>query len=112
MTTYPAGMRVISAEKAGTLLLEHLLGAPGKPDQLAIDCALLRSCLWALSGGERPVHSLRFLNLAVECEAVSLSAESEDDSQVRLRLRNSLNELEGAGDVVALANGRWLPAPT
>lgn len=112
MTEYPAGMRVISAEKAGALLLGHLLGALGKTDQLAIDCALLRSCLWTLSGGERPVHSLRLLNLAVECEPVCLSVEKEDDSQVRLRLRNSLNELEAGGDVVGLANGRWLPAPT
>ncbi len=112
MTTYSAGMRVISAEKAGALLREQLLGTADHSDQLAIDCALLRSCLWSLSGGQRPVHSLRLLNLAVECSPAGLNTESENGSDVRLRLRNALSELEGAGDVVSLANGRWLPAPT
>jgi len=111
MTLRRAGLHVISAEKAGALLHEQLVGRTVS-DQLAVDCGLLRNCIWALSGGARPVHSLRLLNLAVESSPSSIIAETHDDSDVRSRLRSSLTELEGAGDVVSLANGRWLPAPT
>jgi hypothetical protein len=52
------------------------------------------------------------LNLAVECLPNCVIADGQDDSDIRSRLRNTLNELDGAGDVVSLANGRWLPAPT
>jgi hypothetical protein len=81
-------------------------------DQVAIDCALLRSCVWALTGGERPVHVLKLLNLAVDISPDSILADDEMRSaDTRSRLRTCLDELTEAGDLVSLANGRWLPAP-
>lgn len=111
MTLRPRGMRLVSTEEASATVREQLVGTP-VCDELAVDCGLLRSCLWALSGGDRPVHSLRLLNLALESSPDAVITGGENDSEIRLRLRGSLNELADAGDVVSLANGRWLPAPT
>ena len=111
MTPRPAGMHLISIEEASAFVRQQLVGT-ADCDELAIDCGLLRSCLWALSGGTRPVHSLRLLNLALESSPDAVISGGENDSAIRFRLRSSLNELADAGDVVSMANGRWLPAPT
>jgi hypothetical protein len=50
------------------------------------------------------VHVLRLLNFAT-----SLDSSGEE---IRPRIKESLEELADAGDLVELANGRWLPAPT
>ena len=73
-------------------------------DQVAEDCALLRSSLWALTEGTRPCHILRLMNLAI-----SLRPWISDS---RERLRAALMELSESGDFAELANGLWLPAPT
>jgi hypothetical protein len=96
-------VNTISEERARDLLRYQLVG-PVECDQLALDCALLRSCLWALSGGTTPVHVLRLLNLATSLEA--------SNAEVRPKIKETLEELAEAGDLVELANGRWLPAPT
>jgi hypothetical protein len=97
------GLRTVSEREARTVLRHQLVGT-GACDQVAADCALLRSCVWALTGGSRPVHILRLLNLAT-----SLDPSSDD---LRPRIKESLEELADAGDLAELANGRWLPAPT
>ena len=94
---------MVSEQEAHALLKQQLVGS-GSCDQLAADCALLRSCVWALTGGTRPVHILRLLNLAS-----SFGTSGED---IRPRIKESLEELSEAGDLAELANGRWLPAPT
>jgi len=86
------------------LILKRELVGSSVCDQVAQDCALLRSCVWALTGGSRPVHILRLLNLSA-----SLDPSNED---IRPRIKESLEELAEAGDLAELANGRWLPAPT
>jgi hypothetical protein len=101
----------ISVEDAGRSIRQELVGA-ADCDRLAMDCALLRSCVWALSEGKHPVHSLRLLNLAMEVCPDAVLGIDDAGSELRARLRSSLEELADAGDVVALANGRWLPAPT
>jgi hypothetical protein len=94
-------LQAISESEARDLLRQQLVGS-GECDQLAMDCAKLRSCLWALSGGTQPVHVLRLLNFVAVGE----------DADFRTRLREVLEELSDAGDVAELANGRWIPAPT
>ena len=84
--------------------MKHQLIGPGACDQVAADCALLRSCVWALTSGNRPVHVLRLLNLATSLDS--------SDGEIRARIKESLEELADSGDLVELANGRWLPAPT
>lgn len=112
MISRQTSVRSSSAEEAGNLIREQLVGT-AKCDQVATDCALLRSCVWALTGGERPVHVLKLLNLAVDASPDSVLAGDEMGStEIRSRLRTSLDELAEAGDLVSLANGRWLPAPT
>src|SRR6185437_1637859 len=69
-------VRSSSAEEAGNLIREQLVGT-AKCDQVATDCALLRSCVWALTGGERPVHVLKLLNLAVDASPDSVLAGDE-----------------------------------
>lgn len=95
--------RTVSEREARTVLRQQLIG-PRDCDQVAADCALLRSIVWALSGGQTPVHVLRLLNFAT-----SLDPSNEE---IRPRIKESLEELSDAGDLVELANGRWLPAPT
>ena len=94
-------LQAISESDAHEVLREQLVGS-GECDQLAEDCARIRSCLWALSGGDQPVHVLRLLNLVAAGE----------DTEFRQRLKEALDELSDAGDVAELANGRWIPAPT
>lgn len=98
-----SALREISERDAHALLTRQLVGAE-KCDQVARDCALLRSCAWALTGGARPVHILRLLNFATSFEV--------DSDKARTRIKDSLDELAEAGDLAELANGRWLPAPT
>jgi len=102
-------MSEISAAQAKEIIDSHLVG--GDCGQLARDCALLRSCLWALSGGNRPVHVLRVLNLALDLSPENVFGGDAGSVELRTRLRGALDELSDAGDILALANGRWLPAP-
>lgn len=112
MISRQTSVRSCSAEEAGKLIREQLV-ATALCDQVATDCALLRSCVWALTGGERPVHVLKLLNFAVDVSPDTiLSADEMGSAEIRSRLRTSLDELAEAGDLVLLANGRWLPAPT
>lgn len=105
-----AGISEIQTSEARRVLDSQFIG--GECDQLARDCALLRSCIWALSGGERPVHVLRVLNLALElCPQIVFDEHDSDKTDARARFRNILDELADTGDLVSLANGRWLPAP-
>lgn len=95
--------RAISREDARAALTMQLVGA-GEYDQVALDSALIRSCVWALTGGKRPVHILRLLNFATSLDPFG--------NDIRPRIKESLQELADAGDLAELANGRWLPAPT
>ena len=56
-------LRAITDTEARGILARELTGTE-TCDQVAEDCALLRSCAWALTDGVRPVHVLRLLNLA------------------------------------------------
>jgi hypothetical protein len=73
-------------------------------DKIAADCALLRSCAWALTDGVRPVHVLRLLNLASTVHFVGAAS--------RVKLKEALQELSECGDLAEMSNGQWLPAPT
>lgn len=84
-------------------ILTRQLTASETCDQVAEDCALLRSCAWALTDGVRPVHVLRLLNLA------STLHFSGDVS--RARLKEALGELSECGDLAELSGGQWVPAP-
>jgi hypothetical protein len=95
--------RTVPEREARAVLRQQLIGSK-ECDQVASDCALLRSCVWALTGGQTPVHVLRLLNFATSLDP--------SDEEIRPRLKESLEELSDAGDLVELANGRWLPAPT
>src|ERR1035441_2110806 len=90
--------RAVSEKEARAVVRQQLIG-PGECDQVAADCALLRSCVWALTGGNRPVHVLRLLNFATSLDS--------SDEAIRPRIKESLEELADAGDLVELANGRW-----
>lgn len=105
MSTGITSLEPISAARAKFLLQDHLNGAVGS--DLAADCSLLRSCIWALSNVVEPVHVLRVLNLAL-----SISDCGGDVPQRRLDLRRLMEELCEVRDLVSLPAGRWLPAPT
>src|SRR5262249_49989408 len=104
-------MSSVSASQAREILDFQLVG--GDCDQIGRECALLRSCLWALSGGERPVYVLRVLNVALSLspEHVFDGNHSASLTDLRARLRRALADLSDAGDVLSLANGRFLPSP-
>jgi hypothetical protein len=95
----------ITAARAKFLLHDWLNG--GIVSDLAADCSLLRSCVWALSNTFEPVHVLRVLNLAL-----AVSDCKGDVPQRRQELRRILEELCEVRDLVSLPEGRWLPAPT
>jgi hypothetical protein len=77
-------------------------------DVLALDCGLLRSVLWALSGGRRPVHVSRVLNRVADAFGDDLNISPD---AVRARLWAALGDLEDVGDLVSLSGGYWLSAP-
>lgn len=95
--------RVIAETEARGILAHELTGAE-TCDQVAQDCALLRSCTWALTDGIRPVHVLRLLNLA--------SALHFSGAAAKAQLKEALEELSECGDLAELSSGQWLPAPT
>jgi hypothetical protein len=96
-------LRAIADTEAHGVLLCELTGSDAC-DQIAEDCALLRSCAWALTDGVRPVHILRLLNLA---STLHFSGE-----KARAQLKEALEELSECGDLAELSSGQWLPAPT
>ena len=96
-------LRAITDTEARGILARELTGTE-TCDQVAEDCALLRSCAWALTDGVRPVHVLRLLNLA---STLHFSGET-----ARLQLKEALEELSECGDLAELSSGQWLPAPT
>ncbi len=96
-------LRAITDTEAHGILARELTGHE-TCDKVAEDCALLRSCAWALTDGVRPVHILRLLNLA---STLHFSGES-----ARAQLKDALDELSECGDLAELSSGQWLPAPT
>ncbi len=96
-------LQVVTETAAHAILARELTGSE-TCDRVAEDCALLRSCVWALTDGVQPVHVLRLLNLA------STLHFSGDTS--RGKLKEALQELSVCGDLVEMSNGQWLPAPT
>lgn len=96
-------LRPITQIEASGVLARDLTGAE-TCDQVAQDCALLRSCAWALTEGIRPVHVVRLLNLA---STLHFSGET-----ARAQLKEALGELSACGDLAELSGGQWLPAPT
>ena len=96
-------LRAIADTDARGVLIRELTGSEAC-DQIAEDCALLRSCVWALTDGIRPVHVLRLLNLA---STLHFSGETS-----RARLKDALEELSECGDLAELSGGQWMPAPT
>lgn len=96
-------LRAITEAEAHGILVRELTGAETR-DQIAEDCALLRSCAWALTDGIRPVHILRLLNLA---STLHFSGET-----ARAQLKEALDELSECGDLAEFSGGQWLPAPT
>ena len=96
-------LRAISDTEAHGILVRELTGKE-TCDQVAEDCALLRSCVWALTDGIRPVHVLRLLNLA---STLHFSGEA-----ARAQLKEALEKLSECGDLAELSSGQWLPAPT
>lgn len=95
--------RAITKAEAHCNLTQELTGSESC-DQVAEDCALLRSCTWALTDGVRPVHILRLLNLA--------STLHFSGGGARVQLKEALEELSECGDLAELSSGQWLPAPT
>jgi len=96
-------LQAITETAAHAILARELTGSE-TCDQVAKDCALLRSCVWALTDGVQPVHVLRLLNLA---STLHLSGDAS-----RGKLKEALQELSQCGDLVEMSNGQWLPAPT
>jgi hypothetical protein len=96
-------LRGITSTQAHAIITRQLTGSEAC-DPVAEDCALLRTCAWALTDGIHPVHVLRLLNLA---STIQFSGEA-----TRARLKEGLEELSECGDLAELSNGQWLPAPT
>jgi hypothetical protein len=96
-------LQAITEVEAHTILARELTGSEAC-DRIAEDCALLRSCAWALTDGVHPVHILRLLNLA---STLHLAGDAS-----RGKLKEALQALSECGDLAELSNGQWLPALT
>lgn len=97
---------VIRRAFATELESKRLVGTSGV-NELTSDCAVLRSCIWALTRTAQSVHINRLLNVATSSQ-IGLEAHATVDA--RARLREALDALAEVGDVLELANGWWLPA--
>lgn len=69
---------------------------------------LVRAMTWALTGATRAAHVLRIVS---RCLPPAMAVFQGGDS-VREDLRAALEALADAGDLVELARGHWLPAPS
>jgi hypothetical protein len=96
-------LQAITEVEAHTILARELTGSEAC-DRIAEDCALLRSCAWAITDGVHPVHILRLLNLA---STLHLAGDAS-----RGKLKEALQALSECGDLAELSNGQWLPALT
>lgn len=123
MTALPASRTPRISRAEGRRLVRRELLNDDSADLLAVDCAVLRSVLWALSeAGAVAVNVNKFLNVAasvdltdgvsVEHAAADGEATASPEEARRARLRASLDQLEEGFDLVGLPNGYWLPAPT
>ena len=75
-------LQAITEIEAHAILARELTGSEAC-DQIAEDCALLRSCAWALTDGVRPVHILRLLNLASTLHFAGDAVQSETERSLR-----------------------------
>lgn len=78
-----------------------------RADGFTLDCALVRTVLWALTR-EGPTHILRLTNQLLDL--ATSNAGTVDEPALRSRFRRILDDLADAGDILELAGGRWHPA--
>lgn len=111
MSEATTGVESVGGRVATAIAHEQLVGFANCEDQLTVDCAALRGCLWVLSGaGGVPVHVLRIINASVQIALHGDLAADHDHAVRRERLREALDDLAAARDVIEFPNGRWLPA--
>ena len=86
-----------------------LLGA-ATADDATLDCALVRTALWALAEHGGAVHVLRLVNRLLEVSSPLYPG--VDERMLRRRFRGVLDELAEVGDLIELPGGYWHPAAT
>lgn len=74
-------------------------------NKVNVKCSIIRSVLWMDSKGYNPIHTKRIINRAIKFLLTSLS-----ESNCREEIKNCLDKLKYAGDLVSFSKGRWLPA--
>jgi hypothetical protein len=75
--------------------------------------AALRSALWSFWASEqRPIYITRLLGAATRMLLPWQSDDEALEQSIPDQLRAALQELDVLGDLAALPNGRWAPAPT
>ena len=103
-------LSVLSQEHARAQALLSLGLSRAATDQ-DVRLEILRAITWALTVGTRPVHVLRLLNRSV-AYGMGLGRCAVEPEELRSILRDGLDSLACAGDLVCLDGGYWLPAPT
>ena len=100
-------LEIVSDAQLARAVALSLVGSD-QADGVALNCALVRTVLWALTRDGRPAHILRVMNLLLDL--ATSHAEAVDEQALRGRLRRILDDLADAGDILELAGGRWHPA--
>ena len=109
MNPVAGAVRVTDRLEAREALRTNLLGSGGQADVRTLDCALIRSVVWALWRRDEGAHILAIMNMALGVTA-AMDGEART-AERRAELRDALDELADAGDVIETDHGRWLPAP-
>lgn len=102
---------VVGHDQASRTARQNLrVGIRCAPNQTRFE--LLRSVTWAFSAKAKQVHISRILNAAIPCWRLLSELQTESDETLRHRLREALEALRDAGDLVEAASGRWSPSAT
>lgn len=103
-------LQIVSRDHARARVLKSIGLQPHAPASV-VRFEMLRTLVWALTGGRDPVHVLRLLNRALDA-ALGVADEDLGPEALRSTLRDALDELAMAGDIAELDGGLWVPAPT
>jgi hypothetical protein len=106
---WPTGVHPVDVNETKRCLAASLVGTE-TADSQSVGAGLLRSLLWAYSRNGDAPYVLRFMNPALDLWMAYRATANEHEAREQLNL--ILEDLETAGDALALPEGRWLPGPT
>lgn len=107
----PPELNIVSGSDAKESVVRSLIKTSHAPSETVL-FEVVRTATWALRTGAEPIHVLRLTNRLTELVVgIGLDPRS-DEAEVRQNIRQILDRLSDAGDLVEFPGGLWAPATT